>query len=182
MTATDPICDIPCPALVSPRRPVGLAQRHSKDARRGGSAERGSRPSAVTTAGVSRECARRAARSAFVGQPPVARGEAGPLPVAFFRMPGRQGCPRSCADLRGGYRHGASSVARSPSPRVSWSSARCPGAGQQENEIAARWAERGFTRLVEALCMLFHWWLDRLPQNCCETLRLRSDELKTVFG
>lgn len=73
MTATDPICDIPCPALVSPRGPVGLAQRHSKDARPGGSAERGSRPSAVTTAGVSRECPRRAAHCAFVGQLPVAR-------------------------------------------------------------------------------------------------------------
>ena len=62
--APDRICDIRCREFFLPKRPVGLARSHSKEARRGGPAVRGSSPPEVTSSGVSRASHRRAAHRA----------------------------------------------------------------------------------------------------------------------
>ena len=48
--------------------------------------------------------------------------------------------------------------------------------------FATRWAEAGFTRLLEALGMLFHLQRECFRQNSCKRLRQRSDGLKAAFG
>jgi hypothetical protein len=52
---------------------------------------------------------------------------------------------------------------------------------QAEDETATRWTKTGFTRLFEALCMLFHVQRECLRQNRCRRLR-RSNGLKAAFG
>ena len=55
-------------------------------------------------------------------------------------------------------------------------------AGQAEDVIATRWVQAGFTRLLGALCMRFHWQRECFRQNSCKRLRQRSDGLKAAFG
>ena len=75
------------------------------------------------------------------------------------------------------------SARAAPRPaRTCAASARCRGAGQAADEIAARWAELGFTRLLEALYMLFDWQSECFRQNSCQRLRQRSNGTKSVFG
>ena len=112
----------------------------------------------------------------------VARGAAGPVPVAFLRMPGRQGCATSCADLRGSYRYDASSLATIPSSSASPESARCCDAAQADNEIVARWAKPGLAPPFETLWMLSCWPCESFRQNSCKRLRQRSDGLRIAFG
>ena len=48
--------------------------------------------------------------------------------------------------------------------------------------FATRWLQAGFTRLLEALCMLSHRQRECFRQNSCKRLRQRSDGLKAAFG
>ena len=50
------------------------------------------------------------------------------------------------------------------------------------DEIAARGAEPGFTRMVEAMYMLSHCSYGLFRQNSCKKLGQQLDGLKTVFG
>jgi len=110
------------------------------------------------------------------------RGAAGSVPVAFLRMPNRQGYATSCAEFRGDYRDDASSLATIPSSSASPESARCCDAAQADDEIVARWAEPGLAPLFEALWMLSCWPRESLRQNGCKRLRQRSDGLRIAFG
>ena len=112
----------------------------------------------------------------------VARAAAGPVPVAFLRMPGRQGYATSCAEFRGDYRDDASSLATIPSSSASSESARCCDAAQADDEIVARCAEPELAPLFEALWMLSCWPCESFRQNSCKRLRQRSDGLRIAFG
>lgn len=74
-------------------------------------------------------------------------------------------------------------------PGRSPESAPCPGAGQgvgqgvgqAQDAIATRWAQAGFARLHEPLCMLFHLRCDCFWQNSCKRPRQRLGGFKAAF-